>query len=121
MSVVLLMSGCHTVDDERIPAVPVNINLADAGLWNTYGVSGFGLFRYFIPRAGEPAGFRYTANTATGFGGVLLIGGMDPFSTETNVPLAYDLACPGGERTECPCERTPFDIRGSMWQMRFAL
>ncbi len=94
MSVVLLMSGCHTVDDERIPAVPVNINLADAGLWNTYGVSGFGLFRYFIPQAGEPAGFRYTANTATGFGGVLLIGGMDPFSTETNVPLAYDLACP---------------------------
>lgn len=93
-SAVLLLSGCHSVDDERIPAMPVSINLSDAGLWNTYGVSGFGLFRYFIPQLNEPAGYRYTANTATGFGGVLLIGGMDPFTTETNVPLAYDMACP---------------------------
>ena len=74
--------------------MPVNINLSDPGLWNTYGVAGFGLCRYFIPRLGQPAGFSYTVSTATGFGGVLLIMGMNPFSAETNVPLAYDLACP---------------------------
>lgn len=91
---LIAAGGCHSVDDDSIPAMPVNINLSDAGLWNTYGVAGFGLYRYFIPRLNEPQGYRYTANTATGFGGVLLIGGMDPFTTETNVPLAYDLACP---------------------------
>ncbi len=94
LPVIFCLSGCNSIDDEKIPAMPVSINLSDAGLWNTYGVSGFGLFRYFIPQLNEPSGYRYTANTATGFGGVLLIGGMDPFSTETNVPLAYDLSCP---------------------------
>ena len=89
-----ILTSCHNVDDDRIPAMPVNINLSDPGLWNTYGVAGFGLCRYFIPRLGQPAGFSYTVSTATGFGGVLLIMGMNPFSAETNVPLAYDLACP---------------------------
>lgn len=89
-----ISTGCNKVDDDRIPAFPVNINLSDPGLWNTYGVAGFGLYRYFVPRFGWPAGFNYTVNTATGFGGVLLIMGMDPFTTNTNVPLAYDLACP---------------------------
>lgn len=89
-----MAGGCHSVDDDSLPSMPVNINLSDAGLWNTYGVAGFGLFRYFIPQLGEPSGFRYVANSATGFGGVLLIGGMDPFTNDTNVPLAYDLACP---------------------------
>lgn len=88
------LSSCNSVDDDRIPGLPVNINLGDSGLWNQYGVAGFGLYRYFIPGLKEPAGFSYTASTYTGFGGVLLIGGMDPFSGETNVPLAYDLACP---------------------------
>lgn len=65
-------------------------------MWNTYGVSGVGISRNFINRDGEisPSGFPYTATTYTGFGGVLLIGGVDPFTSEPNVPLAYDLACP---------------------------
>lgn len=94
LALVSCLTSCHNVDDDRIPAMPVNINLSDPGLWNTYGVAGFGLCRYFIPRLGQPAGFSYTVSTATGFGGVLLIMGMNPFSAETNVPLAYDLACP---------------------------
>lgn len=88
------LTGCHTVDDDRIPAMPVSINLSDIGLWNRYGVSGFGVYRYFIPQLHEPSGFSYTVATSTGFGGVLLIGGMDPYTTDTNTPLAYDLACP---------------------------
>lgn len=89
-----LFQSCHSLDDERIPSMPVNINLGDAGLWNTYGVSGFGIYRYFIPSVGLPKGFQYSANSATGFGGILLIGGMDPFTGDPNVPLAYDLSCP---------------------------
>lgn len=94
MLVMPTLTSCQSVDDERIPAVPVAIRLGDAGRWNTYGVSGFGLCRYFIRQTGEPANFPYTEQTYTGFGGVLLIGGMDPYTGETQIPLAYDLACP---------------------------
>lgn len=92
--VLLCGYGCNSVDDERIPAMPVSINLSDPGLWNTYGVAGFGMYRYFIPQHKEPSGFSYSVGSAAGFGGILLIGGMDPFTTDPNVPLAYDLACP---------------------------
>ena len=91
------IAGCQTVDNERIPNMAVNISLSDAGLWNTYGVSGFGSNRNFIYKPGGisvPSGFPYKYGSATGFGGVLLIEGIDPFSTITAAPLAYDLACP---------------------------
>ena len=75
----------------------VNISLADAGLWNTYGVSGFGSSRNFIYNASgssQPSGFAYKYGSATGFGGVLLIEGIDAFNPAYAAPLAYDLACP---------------------------
>ena len=96
MAMLSAASSCNQVDDDRIPSLPVYINLSGAGMWNSYGVSGVGVSRNFINVQGtlSPAGFPYTANTYTGFGGVLLIGGIDPFTAEPNVPLAYDLACP---------------------------
>lgn len=90
----LALCSCDTLDDDRIPYQPVSINLADAGLWNTYGVAGYGHYRRFIRQTGEPSNYSYGAATYTGYGGVLLISGMDAYSSETNVPLAYDLACP---------------------------
>lgn len=93
VALCLMACGCSKVDDDRIPAMPVSINLADAGLWNVYGVSGTGIWRIFVKELGEPSGFHYQANTYTGFGGVLLFGGIDP-TDGTPVPLAYDLACP---------------------------
>lgn len=94
LALLLLTGACSDIDDNRIPALPVSINLADAGMWNTYGVAGYGLSRNFIRQLGQPAGFPYAAASYTGYGGVLLIGGMDPYTGDTNVPLAYDLACP---------------------------
>lgn len=93
---IFMMPGCNNVDNERIPNMPVSIVLADAGSWNTYGVSGFGSHRRFILTQSlrEPSGFPYAQTSATGFGGVLLINGMDPYTTSTDTPLAYDLACP---------------------------
>ncbi len=91
---VMLTAACSSVDDERIPNMAVNINLADAGMWNIYGVAGTGVHRDFIKELRQPAGFAYTDQTATGYGGVLLIGGMDPFTATPNIPLAYDLSCP---------------------------
>ena len=92
----IIHSGCSTVDDDRIPAMAVNISLADAGTWNTYGVAGYGSNRRFILTQSlrEPANFPYKQVNATGYGGVLLICGMDPFTATTDSPLAYDLACP---------------------------
>lgn len=94
--ITILFPGCDTVDDDRIPNFAVNINLGDAALWNTYGVAGFGTNQRFVLAQGIrlPAAFPYSVQSATGFGGVLLINGMDPFTNSTDVPLAYDLACP---------------------------
>lgn len=95
---LLLTTGsCDSVDDTRIPSYPVYIDLSNQGLWNSYGVSGFGSFTYFVCQTGsaiEPAGFPYKDGAATGYGGVLLIEGMDPFALQTSMPMAYDLSCP---------------------------
>lgn len=88
------LTSCNTVDDDRIPSWPVNINLGDAGIWNSFGVWNYGQSRSFIRQSLEPAGFSYPANSATGFGGVLLIMGMNTSDSNTMIPLAYDLSCP---------------------------
>lgn len=97
ISIFLVCTACQTVDDNRIPNMPVNIPIADIGMWNTFGVSGYGSNRNFILTSNGtriPAGFPYTTTSATGFGGVLLIEGVDPATASSGVPLAYDLACP---------------------------
>ncbi|MDE6717645.1 MAG: hypothetical protein K2J70_05555 [Muribaculaceae bacterium] len=88
-----VLAGCTTNDDERIPNMAVSINLSNAGLWNRYGVSGFGIPQYFIKALKRPAGFAYLDRTMTGYGGVLLIGGFD-YTINEVCPLAYDLSCP---------------------------
>lgn len=85
------IGSCSNSDNDVVPLMPVSINLGDAALWNTYGVSGIGMFRYFIKELKQPEGFFYSENTYTGYGGVLLIGGMSEVDA---VPLAYDLSCP---------------------------
>ena len=90
----LMASGCNTINDDRVPSMPVNINLSTADMWVTYGVSGYGEFRYFISSLREPKNFPFTDKTATGYGGVLLVSGMNPFTLEAGAPLAYDLSCP---------------------------
>lgn len=86
--------SCNTVDDNRIPSFPVNINLTTADMWITYGVQGYGAYRYFIASLREPRNFPYTDRTYTGYGGVLLVSGVNPFTQEAGVPMAYDLSCP---------------------------
>lgn len=89
----LSLCSCHdTVDSERIPYAPVHVDLSGQGTWDTYGVHAFGQGRKFI-RTGnsadqEPKNFHYSDLSATGFGGLLLVGDLE------NMPLLYDLACP---------------------------
>lgn len=102
---VLFSGACNSIDDDRIPNLAVSIKLNDAGLWNAYGTPGVGAYQKFIRQLKQPAGFFYAADSYTGFGGVLLIYGIDPFSNDF-CPLAYDLACP----VECKADvRVNFD------------
>ena len=89
------LTSCHQLNDERIPSMAVSISLDNQGLWNAYGVHGFGLFNTFIFNTSTrvPPGFPYTYSSATGYGGVLLIGGQNAYTGDT-APLAYDLSCP---------------------------
>lgn len=82
-----MICSCESVDDNRIPPVRVNIELADAGSWNVYGVAGYGDYRFFSKKDRIPGNYSYSEKEYTGFGGVLLIYGIDR-------PLAYDRACP---------------------------
>lgn len=72
----------------------VYIDLSSQGLWDTYGVEGFGQYNMFIFTSNTrvPAGFPYSYNSATGYGGILLISGQR-FSGDVQ-PLAFDLSCP---------------------------
>lgn len=90
------LCGCKGLDNDRIPNMKVYISLSNPGLWNTYGVAGFGDHRNFIhaPGISVPTDFYYNSDSATGFGGVLLIEGIDPNNALGAYPLAYDLACP---------------------------
>lgn len=101
-ALLLFATGCHQLNDERIPSMAVSIDLSTQGVWNTWGVHGYGQYNYFIYTSTirQPAGFAYSYNSATGYGGVLLISGQG-YSGDVG-PLAYDLSC--------PVERMP-DIR----------
>lgn len=68
--------------------MPVYVPFYTIGDWNIYGTPGAGSFRYFIKEQFQPQGFNYSAISATGYGGVLLIGDVH------GRPVAYDLACP---------------------------
>ncbi len=96
MALLLLgvAAGCNRIDNNVIPTYTVRLDLGTYGVWNTYGVNGVGEYRIFNRDKRLPANFPYNANTYTGFGGVLLIRGVDE-------PLAYDAACPVERRADC--------------------
>lgn len=112
-------SGCHNVDDDRIPYAGVRIVFRSQGEWVTWGVGGAGQTRSFIIQDRIPAGFPYSVTSMTGFGGVLIVGDYD------GQYRAYDMACPverrstvrirpitdeGEPRAECPVCHSTYDI-----------
>lgn len=111
------ITGCRHINDDRIPPAAVYIPFSTVGDWNLYGVAGAGNYKYFIKSSKQPAGYPYTALSATGFGGVLLI--CDIFGN----PVAYDMCCPVECRSdtrirvveneliaECPVCHSTYDI-----------
>ena len=51
----------------RIPSVNVFLDLGNAGLWNTYGVHGYGECRMFNRENRIPDNFPYIERSATGY------------------------------------------------------
>lgn len=88
IAILVLSVGCDRLDNQRIPPAPVNIPFASVGDWNVSGIGGALDHRRFIKEQLIPANYHYTAISATGFGGVLLVGDVN------GQPAAYDLACP---------------------------
>ena len=85
--VLLFASACDRIDNKTVPRYTVRIDLSGYAIWSTYGVSGMGEYRIFNRDKRIPANFPYNVNTYTGYGGVLLMMGIDG-------PMAYDLSCP---------------------------
>ena len=83
-----VLTGCHTIDDNRIPVAPVNIVFYSVADWDIYGVAGATSYRRFIRAERVPSNFPYTATTFTGYGGILLV------SDVMGNPQAFDLSCP---------------------------
>ena len=84
---LVMASACEHIDNKSVPRYTVRIDLGNIALWSTYGVNGMGDYRIFDRERGIPSNFPFNANTYTGYGGVLLMMGME-------TPMAYDLACP---------------------------
>ena len=93
LALMCLASSCERINTKEVPSYVVRIDLSSIGLWTTYGVSGVGDYRIFDRARHIPSNFPYNVNTATGFGGVLLIMGLDA-STGSYSPIAFDAACP---------------------------
>ena len=85
--VAVASTACEHIDNKVVPSFTVHIDLGNTALWSTYGVSGMGDYRIFVRSKGIPSNYPYTVSTFTGYGGVLLMMGME-------APLAYDLSCP---------------------------
>ena len=86
--VAVLTGGCEYGDYDRIPPAPVRIEFGNAVIWSVYGVAAYPDHKEFIKNENKPRGFSYTANSYTGYAGVLLV--CNPLNTV----LAYDLSCP---------------------------
>ena len=115
-AVGVALTGCHHIDNHRLPVSYVHISFTTVGEWDMYGVTGAGQSRRFILPEKLPVGFPYTASSATGLGGVLLC------TTYLGTPVAYDLACPvecranvrvfinEDNEAECPVCHSRYDV-----------
>lgn len=84
---LMMFSACERIDNKTVPRYMVRIDLGNYALWGAYGVTGMGDYRIFNRDKHLPSNFPYNVNTYTGYGGVLLMMGID-------APMAYDLSCP---------------------------
>lgn len=88
LAVIALCSGCDRLDNKRIPPAPVYLPFATEGDWNAMRLGGAPDYKCFIKEQNTPSNYHYSALSATGFGGLLLI--YDVYGDL----VAFDLSCP---------------------------
>lgn len=86
-------AGCGSNDHTRTPPAPVYIAFPTEPEWTLYGTPSALDHREFI-LGKSPAGYPWTSMTATGYGGVLLVGDI------MGNPAAYDMSCPYENRKD---------------------
>ncbi len=86
IAMLFTASGCDNFDNRRIPARNIRIEINTAQ-WSVYGVHSYMEWKTFI-RNISPKGYVWKAGNYAGYGGVLLVCGLE------NQLLAYDMACP---------------------------
>lgn len=88
LAVAVSLCSCHHLNDDRIPVFPVHVGFITVGDWNVSGIGGALEYKRFIKEEQIPSNYHFTAISATGFGGILLVGDI------MGNPAAYDLSCP---------------------------
>lgn len=71
-----------------IPPLPVYLKFNSLGEWQTYGVTSALSSAYFNKEKNIPENFPFATESATGFGGILLVSDIN------GNPIAFDAACP---------------------------
>lgn len=94
LAMLTSMASCDSVDDQRIPAMPVRITFRTEAEWITHGVPGACDYRCFVKPLRIPSSFPYTALDETGYGGVMVIGDINGDFT------AVDMSCPVESRPD---------------------
>lgn len=93
LALILSLTGCDSVNDNRIPYAEVYLSFPTVADWNVHGLKGdaadYGIYIY-RPQSGTrvPVSFPFNDLSRTGFGGLLLVNDV------MGNTLAYDLACP---------------------------
>lgn len=120
--------SCAKSPGSRIPAMPVYVSFSTAGDWHLYGVLAPMETRVFNIGAHLPSGFTYTGQSATGYGGLLLVGTYAySGNLQVTLPAVYDRSCPiealpdvtvevarGATVAKCPKCGSTYDIFGGL-------
>lgn len=94
IGLVLLAASCDSVDDNRLPAMPVRLTFRTQAEWITYGINSACQAKSFVKQLRLPSNFPYTALDETGYGGLLLVGDIN------GDYAAMDLSCPVESRPD---------------------
>lgn len=85
----VISTACDSIDDDRIPVMPVYVPFVNQAVWQQTLVNPAPLGHWnFIKEQRIPSNYSYSEISATGFGGILLVIDF------VDQPVAYDLSCP---------------------------
>ena len=67
------ITGCSSIEDDRIPPAPVSLTFRTVADWDMYANPAALEYKMFIKEQRIPSNFNYTAISETGLGGIFFI------------------------------------------------